>query len=69
MIDYQQYRDELEPSQHEELDAVHDYGFDRYVKYRRQGHDIDHAYRYALAWGRNVRDQAKRRKGHDTGCE
>lgn len=42
-------------------------GEERYCFYRRKGHSPADALAYALAWCRNISEQAARRKSHDTG--
>jgi hypothetical protein len=62
------FKYELERAQLDKLERLNDWGFERYVYYRRKGYSVDDAFLAALAWARNSTEQAARRCGHDTGC-
>lgn len=52
-----------------ERDVLTWHGEDRFIFYRRKGHDTVTSYECALAWQRNMAEQKARRIGHDTGAE
>lgn len=72
-------RHELSNVDEEALDAACDglyqgrssypQGVVRYCFYRRKGFTKAEALAYALAWSRNMVEQARRRLSHDTGAE
>jgi hypothetical protein len=62
-------------NRHQEMElersGVEDYWLaeQRYNLYLKRGHSEADAFRYAVASVKNMAEQARRRTGHDTGCE
>lgn len=70
------YDDELDAVQQEDLKRAsrgigyrgYEFAEYRYSFYRRKGYDRADAFRYAMAWSRNMSEQKQGRLAHGTGA-
>lgn len=58
---------ELTPYERDRIERI-PWGWEQYQLYLRRGHTPIEAYRFTLAWARNMRQQRARRVSHGTGA-